>query len=102
MRADLAELMDAGETTHDHPVAEFHMAAERREIREHHLVADDAVVRDVCVRHEEIVVADARDAVALHGAAMHGREFADLIAIADLEARRLPLVLLVLRRIAER
>ena len=101
VRADLAELVDGGEPAHDHPVAEVHVAAERRVVGEDALVADDAVVRDVRVGHEEVVVADARDALVLLGAAIERHEFADHVAVADLEPGRLAAVLLVLRRVAD-
>ena len=38
----------------------------------------------------------------LDGAAVDGGELAEHVAVADLEARRLALVLLVLRRVADR
>ena len=39
-----------------------HVAGELRVVREHGVVADLAVVRDVDVGHDPVVVADARDA----------------------------------------
>ena len=38
--ADLRELMDGGQSAHDHPVAELDVAAERRAIRHHDLIAE--------------------------------------------------------------
>ena len=51
------------------------------------VAADLAVVRDVHVGHDPVVVADARDARVLHGAAVEGAELADGVAVADLAAR---------------
>ena len=66
------------------------------------LIAERAVVRDVRVGHEQIVIADARHALIADGAAVDGAELADHVAIADLQARRLAGVFLVLRRLADR
>jgi len=44
-----------------------------------------AVVRDVRVRHDPVVVADARGAAAFGRAAIDGDEFADGVAVADEE-----------------
>ena len=102
MRADLAELVHAGEAAHDHPVAELHVPAERGVVGHHDVVAELAVVRHVRVGHEQVVVADARDALVVRRAAVDGAELAEHVAVADLEPRRLAPVLLVLRRIADR
>ena len=82
----------------DRPVADIDVAAERRAIREDDLVAEAAVVRDVRIGHEEIVVADAGHARAgdVPRLTVHG--FAEHVAVADLEPSGLALVFLVLRR----
>ncbi len=43
-----------------------HVAAERRHVAEDRVVADVAVVRNVHVGHEHVVVADLGDAAATH------------------------------------
>ena len=53
------------------------------------LIADHAVVRDVRVGHEQVVVADARDALVVRRAAIDGAALAEHVAVADLEPRRL-------------
>ncbi len=58
MRADLTELMNAGEAAHVHPVADDHVTAERAVVRQHTVRADDAVVADVRAGHEQVVAAD--------------------------------------------
>src|SRR5258707_12094786 len=77
------------------------MAAERGAIRHHDLVAEIAVVSDVRIRHQQIVVADAGHPLVVGGAAIHRDGFAKYVAVADFEARRLALVFLVLRRVAQ-
>ena len=102
VRADLAELVHRGQPAHDHVIADLDVAAERRDVRHHAVITDHAVVRHVRVRHEQVVAADARHALVVRRAAVDGRELAEHVAVADLEPRRLALVLLVLRRIADR
>ena len=89
MRADLAELMHAGEAAHVHPVAHLDVSAERRVVREHAVRADDAVVPDVRAGHEQVVVGDARHQLGLGRAAVDRAVLAERVAVADLQARRL-------------
>ena len=53
----------------DDPVADVHVAGQLGAVGEDHVVADLAVVRDVDVRHDPVVVAHPRDAGILHRAA---------------------------------
>src|ERR1700722_12230315 len=64
------------------------MAAERSAIRHHDLVAELAVMSDVRVRHQQIVVADAGHPLVVGGAAIHRDGFAKYVAVADFEPRR--------------
>jgi hypothetical protein len=84
------------------PVADADMAGDLRQVGEDGVVADLAVVREVHVGHDPVVVADARDARILHRAAVDGAELAEGVAVPDLDPGRLALVLLVLRRRADR
>src|SRR6185369_9243090 len=102
MRADHAELVHAGEAAHVHPVAHFDVPAERCVVREHAMRADHAVVPDMRAGHEQIVVGDARDQLVLGRAAVDRAVFAERVAVADLQARRLASILQVLRRRADR
>ena len=54
------------------------------------------------VRHEQIVTADARDALVIGRAAVDGAELAEHIVIADLKIGALAAVLLILRIAADR
>ena len=102
VRAHLGVLVHRRQAAHGHPIADLHVTAQRRAIRHHDLIAQLTIVRDMRIRHQQIVVADARHALVVGGAAIHGDGFAKHIAVADLEARRLAVVFLVLRRIAQR
>src|SRR5271163_3442113 len=52
--------------------------------------------------HEQVIVADARGVLILHRAAIDGAKLAEHVGIANLKARRLAAVLLVLGIIADR
>src|SRR5205085_10576718 len=64
-------------------------------------VADQAIVRDVRLRHEEAIVARLRQHPAALRAAMVGDELADMIAPADARLGWLALVFHILRRAAD-
>ena len=66
------------------------------------MAADAAIVRDVRVGQDPVVVADAGDAAAVAGAAVDGDELADAVAVADDEFGALAVELLVLRIAADR
>src|SRR5678815_5262121 len=100
--ADMAELVNRGESAEYRVVADFHVAGELRIIGEYRVVADLAVVCEMHVCHHPVIVTQPRDARILHGAAIESAEFADRIAVADFETRGLAGILLVLRRFAER
>ena len=100
--ADAAELVHADEAAEDHLVADFHVPGERGVVREHALVADDAIVRHVHVGQQPVAVADAGDAAAGAGAAADGREFAHDVVVADVQLGALAREFLVLRVAADR
>ena len=70
---------------------------ERRAVRHNHVVAEDAVVRDVGLGHNQAVVAGRGQAAAALRAAMDGDELADAVAPPDARLGRLALVLQILR-----
>ena len=90
------------QSTQDREIADLDVPAQGGHIGQDDLIADAAIVRHVRIGHQEIVVADARHAVAVHGAAVHRDAFTNDIAVADLEPGWLPLVLFVLGRVAQR
>ena len=61
-----------------------------------------AIVRNVRVGHEHVVVADLGDAAAPLGASMNRHEFAKHVAIADDQFRRLAMELQILRNQPDR
>ncbi len=74
-----------------------------RVVGQDRVVADLAIVRDVHIGHDPVVVAHARHAaVSCARADIEGAELADRVAVADHQLARLARVFLVLRNRAER
>src|SRR4249919_4042673 len=102
MRADAAELVDAGEAAEDDVIAHGHMAGQRGVVGKHAVVADVAVVRDVRIGEEPVVVADAGGVATPAGAAVDGAELAEDVAVADGQLDAFARIFLVLRFTADR
>lgn len=88
MRADNAELVDRRHAADDGVIVDFHMPRQRGVVGQHTSVADHAVVGNVHVDHQQVVIAHFGQAGALRGAAVNGHAFADAVAIAHFNARR--------------
>src|SRR5450830_10021 len=100
--ADLAELVHVGVAAHDDPVADLHVPGHLGIVREDCVAAHHAVVRQVDVGRNPVVVAQLRHALVLHRAQVEGAEFAHRVAVAHFQAGRLAVPLLVLRWRADR
>ncbi len=93
--------MHGRETAEGHEIADLDVAGQRRAVGEHDVVADHTVVGDMRVRHEQIVVTDAGDALVVGRAPVDAAILAKDVAIADFQPCRLAVVLLVLGRIPD-
>src|SRR3981189_2869347 len=89
-RADLSPLLDGD------------VASESCRVRKNDVVADDAIMRDVGVRHDQDVAAHAGEPTAFHGATADGDEFANLVVIANFQTCRFAGVGQILRRHSDR
>ena len=76
--------MNSTERPDRYVVGRDNMAGERDAVGENISAADDAIVRDMHLRHEQIVVADLRQSAAACGPSMDRHCLAYLIAFADL------------------
>ena len=82
MSSDMAELMDECPSSDDGEVVNFHFSSELCGVGHDDIVVKDAVVRDVAVRHDEVVVSD--DGFSLGGcSAMDGDELPEYAVVAD-------------------
>src|SRR5690606_22643361 len=96
MDADMAELVNLAEAAQDRPVIDMDMACEGRAVRQDGVIADLAVMGDMHVRHDPVVIADSGGGTVLHGTATDTAELEDGVVVADLEPGRLPSPFLVL------
>ncbi len=83
--ADAAELVHDSETAEDGVVVDNHMATQGGGIGHDHVVPQLTVVGDMSVGHQQVVVADAGGRCILQRAAVDGGEFADHVAITNLQ-----------------
>ena len=93
-----AKLMHAAKRLNHRPIFHDYVPCERHGISELRVIANPHIVRHVCIRHQQIVVADLRDQTAAFGAAVDADKFADLIPAPDARLRALSFVFQILRR----
>jgi hypothetical protein len=84
MRADVAELVHGGETAQEDVIAQVNVTCQRGIVGQDDVVAQLAIVGQVDVGHDPVVVADAGGA-GPDGATVEGDEFADGVAVTDLD-----------------
>src|SRR5687767_9447552 len=95
--ADPGELVHGGKSGDHRVISDLRVPGERRAVREHGRGSVPAVVGDVGVRHEVVVVPDDRLPRPRGRPPVDGRELAERVARSHDEPRRLPVVLQVLR-----
>ena len=102
MRADVTKLVRPRKTRKYCPIAHVHVPGQGRVVGHDCLAANDAVVRDMHVRHNPVVVTENRLTLVLGGTAADRAKFADRIPVTDRERGRLVRILLVLRIVSHR
>src|SRR5262245_16138141 len=102
MVADAAELMHAHVGAERGLIAYCDVPGERRAVGEHVAGSDYAIVRDVGLGHEQVVVADRGQRAAARGAAVHRHAFADDVTPSDHQTSLFASEFQVLRRLAHR
>lgn len=86
--------------TKAYSIAQFDVTAKHRAIRENHVVADNAIVRDMGTDHKQAIVADLRIAASVHRA-VNCRVLANHIAYANDHTTQLLGRIRMLRQAAE-
>jgi hypothetical protein len=99
--SDSRELVHGRESADGGPLFDGDVSGECGGVGHDDVVADEAVVSDMCVGHDEAMTADLRELAAFDGAAMDGDVFADLVMVADLEASGFTFVGKILRAHAD-
>src|ERR1700730_2553875 len=98
MRADVSVFSDATILLHGAKrsdrgvILNRDMTRQRPSIYKYGVIANQAIVTDVRVRHDEVVATDSRDASAFHGSPVYRGEFAKLVGISHLQGYALALV----------
>src|SRR5437867_11382765 len=101
MIACAAKLVNAAVSADHGVIADGDVTGERGRVGEDVMRADMTIVRDVRLRHNQIVMAKRGQAAAASGAAMQGDEFTNRVALTNDQACALARVLEVLRRLAD-
>ena len=97
VRPDPAELMHADARAEGHEITDDHMARHLHAIRDDDVIADETIVRDMHVNHEQVVAADPGQAATARRASVDRHELLEDVAITNLEVRDFALVLHVHR-----
>ena len=96
-----AELVRSGKTGQDDPIADMNVTGQGRIIGEDSVAADMAIVRNVHIGHDPVVITYRRLTIALHCAATDCAKLANRIAVPDSQRGWLSCVLFVLRIVAD-
>ena len=99
--ADAAELEHQRVAAQHDIIADFHMPRQAGIVGKNGVAADYAVVREMAVSHNPVIVADARFADAGYRAGVERSKFADGVAVADNQPRGFAAVFFVLRLCAQ-
>ena len=100
-RPDPAKLVHHGVTTENSAIVHHHMPGQGGVIGQNAVITNHAVVGDVYVGHQEIVIADGGEPLILHGTTMDGTAFADNVVVTNHQTRGLAGVLFILTRFAD-
>src|SRR5690606_12551924 len=90
--ADMAVLVHQRIAGKDRPIADMHVTGKRRVVDQNAVVGNDAVMANMCIGHDQVVITDGGFSTVLHGAPVDGHPFPDHVVIADHQTRRLTLV----------
>ena len=99
--SNAAELVDRAEGADLGVIFDGDVAGESGAVDENGVIADEAIVGDVRVGHDQVMAADAGDGAAFDRAAIDRTEFAEFIFVADFEGNALAPVSEVLRVAAD-
>jgi hypothetical protein len=89
MSTNFAELMNQGKTAKNNMITDDYMACQTGAICKNYVVAQYAIMCDMDISHEKIVIADARDSAAFLCTDMKGTKLTHDIIISDQQLGRL-------------
>jgi len=96
--ADATKLVHAGIRADVRAILDYDVTRERGRVCHDDAIADQAIVRNVGLGHDQTIVADPREHSAPGGATMNRDELADVVALANNRLRGLAFVFQILRR----
>ncbi len=102
MGTDAHEVMDGAQGADCRPIFHGYVAAQRGRIRHDDVVADLAVMRDVGVSHDEVVIAESGATTPFRCSPIDGNELSNLVVIADFKASGFTRVANILRSQTDR
>ena len=85
--------MDSNQTADNDIVLDRHMAAESGAIGDDITIADNAIMGDMAIHHEQVVIPHPGNHAAAGRAGIERRELANLVVVADNQLARFALVL---------
>ena len=91
--ADANKLMDSDQTADNDIILNRHMAAEGGAIGDDITIADNAIMRDMAIHHEQVMIAHPGNHAAADRAGIERRELANLVVVADNQFARFASVL---------
>src|SRR5690554_5231977 len=97
MRTDFAKLMHQGKTTQNCPITNMYMARKCGVVNQNTVITKHAIVTNMHICHQQIVVADGGFMAILNGAAMDGDALTNNIVITDYQTSRFAFVFQVRR-----
>src|SRR3989344_412022 len=101
MSADAAKLVHQRKAAQNGVVTDRHVTGQAGAIGENRSIADLAVMRQMAIGHDEIVMTEPRHTPARHGGAIESAVLPDDVPIADLKPGGFAFVPQMLRRIAQ-
>src|SRR5256885_14610722 len=102
MRATPGELVHRRKSSAGGRFFDDDVSGKRGVVGHDHVVANETIVRNVGVRHEQAVTAELCESAAAGSATMDGDALANMIVVTDLEPRLLALEFQVLRLHSDR
>jgi hypothetical protein len=102
MRSDPGELMDSREAADNGVIFDMDMSAEGGDVGHDNMIIQFAVMGNMSIRHQHIVIANNRHADIGAGGTVDSGKFPDYVEVADDHAGLLAAELQILRRGADR
>src|SRR5690606_35928834 len=93
--SDFTKLVHQRETAEDCPITDMHMASQGGVINQNTVIADHAVVTNMNVSHQQIIIANGSLAAVLNGTAMNGDAFTNNVVVTNHQASCFTLILQV-------